>query len=141
MSLFAEADRDQLVGRPSLFDREALLADHGDWGHQLLRAATAMELLAQITDRELTVLLKGGTLLQHSLAWPPYRASVDLDLEVADGGALEAVLHQIVDSFAESEVHVSIRDSPVPGFTGAVSFPRSPGPDWSLRIDALEYDR
>ena len=100
-----------------------------------------MEMLAQITNRDLTVLLKGGTLLQHSLEWPPYRASVDLDLEVTDASALEAVLHQIGDSFADSEVHVSIQDIPLPGFTGRVGFPRSSGPDWSLRIDALENGR
>jgi hypothetical protein len=141
MNLFAEADRGKLVAPPSLFDREALREEHGDWGHQLLRAATAMEILAQITDREFTVLLKGGTLLQHSLEWPPYRASVDLDLEVTDTSALEAVLRQIEDSFAASDVHVSIRDIPLPGFTGHVGFPRSSGPDWSLRIDALENDR
>lgn len=89
MNLFAQSDRRKLVAPPSLFDREMLREEHGDWGHQLLRAATAMELLAQITDRNLTVLLKGGTLLQHSLEWPPYRASVDLDLEVTDADALE----------------------------------------------------
>lgn len=141
MNLFAESDRQSLVAPPSLFDREILREEHGDWGHQLLRAATAMEMLAQITDRDLTVLLKGGTLLQHSLEWPPYRASVDLDLEVADASALEAVLRQIEDSFVDSEVHVSIQDIPLPGFTGRVGFPRSSGPDWSLRIDALENDR
>jgi len=141
MNLFAESDRQKLVASPSLFDRESLQEEHGDWGHQLLRAATAMEMLAQITDRNLTVLLKGGTLLQHSLEWPPYRASVDLDLEVTDASALEAVLHQIEDSFADSGVHVSIQDIPLPGFTGRVGFPRSSGPDWSLRIDALENDR
>lgn len=141
MNLFAESDRRKLVALPSLFDREILREEHGDWGHQLLRAATAMEMLAQITDRNLTVLLKGGTLLQHSLEWPPYRASVDLDLEVTDAVALEAVLRQIEDSFADSGVHVSIQDIPLPGFTGRVGFPRSSGPDWSLRIDALENDR
>ena len=138
MNLFAESDRQKLVASPSLFDRESLQEEHGDWGHQLLRAATAMEMLAQITDRDLTVLLKGGTLLQHSLEWPPYRASVDLDLEVADASGLEAVLRQIEDSFADSDVHVSIQDIPLPRFTGRVGFPRSSGPDWSLRIDALK---
>lgn len=141
MNLFAESDWGQLVGPPSLFDRESLREDHGDWGHQLLRAATAMEMLAQITDRDLPVLLKGGTLLQHSLEWPPYRASVDLDLEVTDANALEAELHEIKNSFTDSEVHVSIHDTPLPGFTGRFGFPRSSGPDWSLRIDALENDR
>jgi hypothetical protein len=53
MNLFAESDRRNLVAPPSLFDREALREEHGDWGHQLLRAATAMEMLAQITNREL----------------------------------------------------------------------------------------
>jgi hypothetical protein len=141
MNLFAESDRGKLVAPPSLFDREYLREEHGDWGHQLLRAATAMEMLTQITDRDLTVLLKGGTLLQHSLEWPPYRASIDLDLEVTDASALEAVLRQIEDSFVDSEVHVSIQDIPLSGFTGRVGFPRSSGPDWSLRIDALENDR
>lgn len=141
MNLFAESDHRKLVAPPSLFDREILREEHGDWGHQLLRAATAMEMLTQITDRNLTVLLKGGTLLQHSLEWPPYRASVDLDLEVTDASALEAVLRQIEDSFADSGVHVSIQDTPLSGFTGRVGFPRSSGPDWSLRIDALENDR
>jgi hypothetical protein len=141
MNLFAESDRGKLVAPPSLFDREALREEHGDWGHQLLRAATAMEILAQITDRDLTVLLKGGTLLQHSLEWPPYRASIDLDLEVTDASALEAVLRQIEDAFTDSDVHVSIQDTPLSGFTGRVGFPRSSGPDWSLRIDALENDR
>ena len=141
MNLFAESDRQKLVASPSLFDREFLREKHGDWGHQLLRAATAMEILAQITDRNLSVLLKGGTLLQHSLDWPPYRASVDLDLEVTDGGELEAVLRQIEDAFADSEVHISIQDIPLPGLTGRVGFPRSSGPDWSLRIDVLENDR
>lgn len=86
------------------------------------------------------MLLKGGTLLQHSLAWPPYRASVDLDLEVKDADALEAVLHQIEESFADSGVYVTIRDTPLPGFTGDLGFPRASGPDWALRIDALEND-
>lgn len=140
MNLFAEADRGQLVGHPSLFDRKALMDEHDDWGHQLLRAATAMEVLAQITERDLTVLLKGGTLLQHSLAWPPYRASVDLDLEVRDTTALESVLHRFEDSFADSDVRVKIRDAPLPGLTGDVAFPRAVGPDWTLRIDALEND-
>lgn len=140
MNLFAESDRGQLVAPPALFDREILREEHGDWGHQLLRAATAMEMLTQITDRNLTVLLKGGTLLQHSLAWPPYRASIDLDLEVTDTSALEAILRQIEESFADSEIHVSIQDIPL-GFTGRVGFPRSSGPDWSLRIDALENDQ
>ena len=141
MNLFAESDCQKLVAPPSLFDREILQEEHDEWGHQLLRAATAMEMLAQITDRNLAVLLKGGTLLQHSLEWPPYRASVDLDLEATDTSELEAVLRQIEDSFADSEVHISIQDIPLPGFTGRVGFPRSSGPDWSLRIDALENDR
>lgn len=141
MNLFAESDRRKLVAPPSLFNRETLRDKHGDWGHQLLRAATAIEMLSQITTRDLTVLLKGGTLLQHSLAWPPYRASVDLDLEVTDAGALEAVLRQIEDSFSDSDVHVSIQNTQLSGFTGRVSFPRSSGPDWVLRIDALENDR
>lgn len=140
MNLFAESDRQKLVAPPSLYDREILQEKHGSWGHQLLRAATAMEILAQITGSNLTVLLKGGTLLQHSLEWPPYRASIDLDLEVADADALEAVLRQIEDSFAKSGVHVSTQDIPLSGFTGRVGFPRSSGPDWSLRIDALEND-
>lgn len=141
MNLFAESDQDQLVGPPRLFDSEVLRDEHGDWGHQLLRAATAMEMLTQITKRGQTVLLKGGTLLQHSLEWPPYRASVDLDLEVKDAGALEGVLGEIEDSFADSEVHMTIRDTPLPGFTGHVGFPRASGPDWSLRIDVLENAR
>lgn len=140
MNLFAEPDHAQLIGPPSLFDGEGLQNEHGDWGHQLLRAATAMEMLTQITERDQSVLVKGGTLLQHSLEWPPYRASVDLDLEVEDARALETVLDQIEDTFARSEIHLTIRDVPLPGFTGHVGFPRASGPDWSLRIDALEND-
>lgn len=48
MNLFTDSDRRELVAPPSLFDREILREEHGDWGHQLLRAATAMEMLAQI---------------------------------------------------------------------------------------------
>jgi hypothetical protein len=141
MNLFAEPDYAHLVGPPSLFDDAALQDEHGDWGHQLLRAAIAMEMLTQITERDQTVLLKGGTLLQHSLEWPPYRASVDLDLEVEDARALETVLSQIEETFARSEIHLTIRETPLPGFTGHVGFPRASGPDWSLRIDALENER
>lgn len=141
MNLFTDADHAELIAPPSLFDRTTLQDDHGDWGHQLLRAATAMELLAQITEREATVLLKGGTLLQHSLEWPPYRASVDLDLEVAESETLEAVLRQIEGTFENSNIHLTIRETPLPGFAGHVGFPRAQGPDWTLRIDALENDR
>jgi hypothetical protein len=98
-------------------------------------------MLTQITRRGQRVLLKGGTLLQNSLTWPPYRASVDLDLEVEDSQVLEQVLAQIEDSFSHSEVRVTVRDTPLPGFTGHVQFPRATGPDWELRIDALENDR
>lgn len=63
MNLFAEEDRPKLVGPPTLFDRAALREEHGDWGHQLLRAAVALEMLTQITQRDQRVLLKGGTLL------------------------------------------------------------------------------
>lgn len=141
MNLFAGADRSKLVGPPNLFDGEALQEEHGDWGHQLLRAAVALEMLTQITQRDEEILLKGGTLLQNSLAWPPYRASVDLDLEVEDAEDLEEVLTQIEATFSRSEVEVTIRDTPMPGFTGHVDFRRAEGPDWSLRIDALENDR
>lgn len=141
MNLFAEPDRRELVGPPTLFDGEALREAHGDWGHQLLRAATALEMLSQITRRGLSVLLKGGTLLQNSLAWPPYRASVDLDLEVEEAADLKEVLNQIEETFSRSELTVTIRETPIPGFTGHVQFPRASGPDWSLRIDVLENDR
>lgn len=47
MNLFDESDRGQLVGPPGLFDREIHMQQRGDWGHQLLRASTAMEILAQ----------------------------------------------------------------------------------------------
>lgn len=67
MNLFAEQDQPNLVGPSTLFDREHLIEEHGDWGHQLLRAATALEMLAQITDRYPDIMLKGGTLLQNSL--------------------------------------------------------------------------
>jgi hypothetical protein len=63
MNLFAAADQSLLVGPASLFDREQLLEKHDDWGHQLLRAATALEMLAQITERYPDILLKAGTLL------------------------------------------------------------------------------
>lgn len=141
MNLFAERDRSRLVGPPALFDSEALQEEHGDWGHQLLRAAVALEMLTQITQRDRSVLLKGGTLLQNSLAWPPYRASVDLDLEIEAAADLAEVLAQIESEFSRSELDVTIRDTPMPGFTGHVQFPRATGPDWSLRIDALENDR
>lgn len=141
MNLFAEQDRSQLVGPPYLFDGAALKEEHGDWGHQLLRAAIALETLTQITRRGQRVLLKGGTLLQNSLAWPPYRASVDLDLEVEDSQELEAVIAQVEEAFSRSEFRLTVRDTPLPGFTGHIQFPRGSGPDWALRIDALENDR
>jgi hypothetical protein len=141
MSLFAESDRSKLTGPAGLFDNTALREKHADWGHQLLRAAVALEILTQITRRGQSVLLKGGTLLQNSLTWPPYRASVDLDLEVEDAQELEESLAQIEDSFSRSEVRLTVRETPLPGFTGYVQFPRAPGPDWELRIDALENDR
>lgn len=141
MNLFAEEDRSELAGPPNLFDSRALNEEHGDWGHQLLRAAVAIEMLAQITRRDQRVLLKGGTLLQNSLEWPPYRASVDLDLEVEESQELRAVLNQIEDTFTRSEIHLTIRDTPLPGFTGHVQFPRASGPDWELRVDALENGR
>lgn len=141
MNLFAEPDRPQLTAPARLFDSAALEAEHGDWGHQLLRAAVALEMLTQITRRDQRVLLKGGTLLQNSLTWPPYRASVDLDLEIEDSQALEAVLARIEESFSDSEIRVTVRDTPLPGVTGHVQFPRATGPDWELRIDALENDR
>lgn len=129
MNLFVEPDRPQLTGSPHLFDREALAEEHGDWGHQLLRAAIALEMLTQITRQGQRVLLKGGTLLQNSLTWPPYRASVDLDLEVEDSQELEEVLSQIENSFSHSELRLTVRDTPLPGFTGHVQFPRATGPD------------
>ena len=141
MNLFAEPDQRELVGPPTLFDGEALQEEHGDWGHQLLRAATALEILSQITRRGLSVLLKGGTLLQNSLVWPPYRASVDLDLEVEEAADLKEVLNQIEETFSRTELTVTIRETPIPGFTGYVQFPRASGPDWSLRIDVLENNR
>lgn len=141
MNLFAEADRSQLIGPPYLFDSTVLEEEHGDWGHQLLRAAIALEMLTQITRRDQRIILKGGTLLQNSLTWPPYRASVDLDLEVEDSQDLKEVLAQIEHSFSHSEVRVTVRDTPLPGFTGHVQFPRATGPDWVLRIDALENTR
>lgn len=141
MNLFAERDRPKLVGPPTLFDRAALREEHDDWGHQLLRAAVALEMLTQITQRDQRVLLKGGTLLQNSFEWPPYRASVDLDLEVEDSQELREVLSQIEDAFSHSEIRLTVRDIPVPGFTGHVQFPRAPGPDWDLRVDVLENDR
>ena len=141
MNLFADPDRPKLTGPAHLFDNTALREEYADWGHQLLRAAVALEMLTQITRRDQTVLLKGGTLLQNSLTWPPYRASVDLDLEVKDSRELEDVLVQIEDAFAQSEVRLTVRDTPLPGFTGHVQFPRAQGPDWELRIDALENDR
>jgi len=140
MNLFAEPDRPKLTGSARLFDSRALREEHADWGHQLLRAAVALEMLTQITRRDQTVLLKGGTLLQNSLTWPPYRASVDLDLEVKDSRELEEVLTQIEAAFDRSEIRVSVRDTPLPGFTGYVQFPRAQGPDWELRIDVLEND-
>jgi len=141
MNLFAEADRSKLVGPRKLFDRESLKEEHGDWGHQLLRAAVALETLTQITRRDQRVLLKGGTLLQNSLEWPPYRASVDLDLEVADAQELRVVLTQIEDTFSRSDIRLTVREIPVPGFTGHLQFPRASGPDWDLRVDVLENDR
>lgn len=141
MNLFAEEDRPKLVGPPILFEREALREEHGDWGHQLLRAAVALEMLTQITLRNQRVLLKGGTLLQNSLEWPPYRASVDLDLEVEDSQELRSVLTQIEDAFTHSEIRLTVREIPIPGFSAHVQFPRASGPDWDLRVDALENDR
>lgn len=140
MNLFAKPDHEQLVAPPDLFDREQLVDEHGAWGHQLLRAATAMETLAQITNRDATVLLKGGTLLQHSLAWPPYRASVDLDLETGDADDLQAVLGQMEGAFSRSEIAVDVQETPLPGFVAYVDFPRTTGQEWSLRVDALEHD-
>lgn len=140
MNLFAEQDHPNLVGPSTLFEREHLIEEHGDWGHQLLRAATALEMLAQITDRYPEILLKGGTLLQNSLDWPPARASVDLDLEVKDATELRPVLVDIEEAFESSSISISVLESPVPDFMGQVQFHRASGPDWSLRIDALEND-
>lgn len=141
MNLFAESDRGQLTAPANLFDSTDLRSEHGAWGHQLLRAAVALEMLTQITRRSHRILLKGGTLLQNSLAWPPYRASVDLDIETENSDDLEGVLASIEDSFAASEIRVTVRDTPLPGFTGHIQFPRSTGPDWDLRIDTLENDQ
>lgn len=138
MNLFAESDHDQLTADPAYFDRASLMDEHGDWGHQLLRAATALEILTQITKRTDDVLLKGGTLLQNSFGWPPARASVDLDLETRDSRGISSVLDAIVQSFAASELRVNVRESPLPGFAAEMEFPRASGPDWALRIDALE---
>lgn len=140
MNLFAEPDQPNLVGPSRLFDREHLIEGHGDWGHQLLRAATALEMLAQITDRYPDILLKGGTLLQNSLDWPPPRASVDLDLEVRDANEVQSVLVDIEEAFESSSIRIAVSETPVPGFMGQVQFPRAMGPDWALRIDALEND-
>lgn len=140
MNLFDPADHDHLVGPPHLFDREHLQEKHDAWGHQLLRAATALEFLAQITRHTDDILVKGGTLLQNSLSWPPLRASVDLDLEVGDADRLRAVLARIEDQFEATEISLSFQESPLPGFTGHVRFPQQAGPDWTLRIDTLEND-
>lgn len=138
MNLFAESDHIRLNADPELFDRTRLMDEHGPWGHQLLRAATALEILTQLTDRTDDVLLKGGTLLQNSLGWPPPRASVDLDLEVHDRDGIASALQDIANSFTESGIVLTVRESPLPGFAAELQFPRSDGPDWLLRIDILE---
>ncbi len=140
MNLFHDDDHDQLIAPPELFDADVLRAEHEDWGHQLLRAATALEFLAQITERGFEVLLKGGTLLQNSISWPPPRASIDLDLETDRADELEDTLSDIADAFSTTGLTIDLEDTPLPGFIAYVRFPRVQKPAWALRIDALEND-
>lgn len=44
MNLFAAADHEKLVGPARLFDPTSLEAEHGEWGNQLLRAASAIRM-------------------------------------------------------------------------------------------------
>lgn len=79
MNLFAQPDHELLVGPPELLDLEHLNAEHGAWGGQFLRNALALEILAQLTPRVPGLVVKGGTLLQSRLQWPPRPARRDLD--------------------------------------------------------------
>jgi predicted nucleotidyltransferase component of viral defense system len=88
MNLFAAKDHENLLAPAETFDEDALRQAHGTWGGQLLRNCLALEVLAQLRGRTEDLLFKGGTLLQSRLAWPPLRASVDIDVDASDAANL-----------------------------------------------------
>lgn len=137
MNLFHPDDHDRLVADPDLFDADRLQDTYGAWGGQFLRNALALEVLAQLTPRVPGLVVKGGTLLQSRLQWPPRRASVDLDLETRDPAALQAALTDVVRGFDATAPRLTFEQSIVPGFLAHISF--GDEPPTVLRVDALAF--
>lgn len=140
-SPFHPDDADRLIAEPTQFDLDALEDGHGSWGSQLLRNVTALEMTFQLTERmDSPVVLKGGTLLQSRLHWPPLRASIDLDIEVTDASEVERIMHEVARGLGASGIGIagSPRD-PLPGRVLKLTFPGVGLPESrTLRIDILE---
>ena len=137
MNLFHPDDHERLVADASLFDADQLEATYGPWGRQLLRNALALEVLAHLTPRVPGLLLKGGTLLQSRLQWPPRRASVDLDLETGDADGLRSALVDALEPFSATRPRLEFEDAMVPGFLAYLRF--GDEPPTVLRVDALAF--
>lgn len=141
-ALFHVQDDERLVADPEMFDLDHLEKEYGSWGSQFLRNSIALEIMYQLIRRsDEPIVLKGGTLLQSRLQWPPVRASIDLDLETYDLPGLQNSVREVISDFQSSKIHVveMNEDGPTPGAVIKLSFPGFGLPEPRiLRIDALE---
>ncbi len=105
MPLFAPQDEATLIADPGTF-REPPDGEYERYTREVLRNALALELLFQLREQGTQVLTKGGTPLQARLAWPPTRASIDLDIETTDVDDLRHTVNVVLDQWKNSGIRV-----------------------------------
>lgn len=125
---FHPHDAENLIAPYDVFEEDWPALDAGSsvtWNNAV-RNCLALELAHQLATDIPGLVLKGGTVLQSRLEWPPMRASIDIDLEWTDADEVLGALGSTLDRWGHTGV---VMDPPTELPFSVVTYVRFPVDD------------